>query len=378
MLSLELGKQIRAIRKEKKLTLEDVAGDQFTKGYLSQIERGLVTPSFKVIDHISDQLDIEITQLFKMKKEKELDFYLTKVETYFSEKKYNQVIDLYKDIEPPINTPLGVKLLIITAKSQYHLSQYDECINQIKRIINNPEEWSKHYRLTGYLFMANSYFGKQDYTKAVDVYQQVLNFAEENNLSEAEIITRAYLNTATALQNLKKFNEAIKGFTKTLKYAKDHNLLETVLDSFIRLGYCHLKIDNLKMAKKYLYRGLKINKILEKELPQAEALLSLGMVFLKESNYRPGEKVVLKAYQKFQSKDQRAGTLLSLLTVSKIYKEMKKYNLAQDYLSQFFIKLDLKDISPENIKEAANLCMSLDMNKEANVLFTHYISLKSS
>ena len=63
MNQIELGKRIRKLRKEKNLSMEQIGGDKFTKGYISQIELGRVKPSFGVLEHIAKMLDTDIEEL---------------------------------------------------------------------------------------------------------------------------------------------------------------------------------------------------------------------------------------------------------------------------------------------------------------------------
>lgn len=64
----EVGKEIRRLREEKKLTLEDV-GRKIgkTKSYISKLERGEKPISLQNLQLIADALDVDITDLFKNK-----------------------------------------------------------------------------------------------------------------------------------------------------------------------------------------------------------------------------------------------------------------------------------------------------------------------
>lgn len=56
---------VRAIRKERRLTLEDLAAQtDLTKSYLSKIERGQSTPSIAVAIRIARCLNVDVGQLF--------------------------------------------------------------------------------------------------------------------------------------------------------------------------------------------------------------------------------------------------------------------------------------------------------------------------
>jgi transcriptional regulator with XRE-family HTH domain len=61
----EVGARIRALRQAKGLSLETVAGAAgLSIGFLSQIERGLSSPSLKVLAALADALDLSIAALF--------------------------------------------------------------------------------------------------------------------------------------------------------------------------------------------------------------------------------------------------------------------------------------------------------------------------
>lgn len=60
-----LGKKIREIRKGKKLSLKDVASSaEVSESFLSQVERGLVSPSVASLRRICDALDETMSALF--------------------------------------------------------------------------------------------------------------------------------------------------------------------------------------------------------------------------------------------------------------------------------------------------------------------------
>ncbi|WP_342388010.1 helix-turn-helix domain-containing protein [Salinicoccus bachuensis] len=60
---MTLGKRIRQLRKERKMTLVDLAGDKITKGMLSLIENDKSTPSMETLAHIAKELDVSIGYL---------------------------------------------------------------------------------------------------------------------------------------------------------------------------------------------------------------------------------------------------------------------------------------------------------------------------
>ena len=59
----DLGSRIRQLRKERKLTLVQLAGDRLTKGMLSLIENGKAQPSMESLHYIAQQLQVDVSSL---------------------------------------------------------------------------------------------------------------------------------------------------------------------------------------------------------------------------------------------------------------------------------------------------------------------------
>lgn len=60
-----IGEKIRTIRKRKKLTIVELSEKiNVTPGYISQIERDLISPSLAVLRRLSDALDVSLSDLF--------------------------------------------------------------------------------------------------------------------------------------------------------------------------------------------------------------------------------------------------------------------------------------------------------------------------
>jgi transcriptional regulator with XRE-family HTH domain len=60
-----IGKKIRSIRKSKNMTIVELAEKiNVTSGYISQIERDLISPSLAVLKRLSQALEVPISVLF--------------------------------------------------------------------------------------------------------------------------------------------------------------------------------------------------------------------------------------------------------------------------------------------------------------------------
>src|SRR3954462_3064340 len=58
-----LGQRLRAARHERQMTQEQLAQPEFTKSYVSAVERGKARPSLKALELMARRLNLPVTEL---------------------------------------------------------------------------------------------------------------------------------------------------------------------------------------------------------------------------------------------------------------------------------------------------------------------------
>lgn len=78
---MDIGKHLRQLRIQNDLTLEELASrSELTKGFLSQVERNLTSPSVSTLEDILEALGTDLASFFKESKQNKIVF---KKEDYF-------------------------------------------------------------------------------------------------------------------------------------------------------------------------------------------------------------------------------------------------------------------------------------------------------
>lgn len=73
---MDIGYKIKQMRIQKGLTLEELASrSELTKGFLSQMERNLTSPSIATLNDILEALGTSLSEFFKDEKEEKLVFH---------------------------------------------------------------------------------------------------------------------------------------------------------------------------------------------------------------------------------------------------------------------------------------------------------------
>ena len=72
---MDIGKKIRQLRLQNDLTLEDLASrSELTKGFLSQLERNLTSPSISTLEDILEALGTNLSEFFHEEEEEQIVF----------------------------------------------------------------------------------------------------------------------------------------------------------------------------------------------------------------------------------------------------------------------------------------------------------------
>ncbi len=85
---MDIGSRIKHLRTQKGLTLEELASrSELSKGFLSQLERNLTSPSIATLDDILEALGSSLSEFFREDKDeryifRKADFYVDERETH--------------------------------------------------------------------------------------------------------------------------------------------------------------------------------------------------------------------------------------------------------------------------------------------------------
>lgn len=86
--NVDIGKKLKELRLQNDLTLDDLASrSELTKGFLSQVERNLTTPSIATLEDILEALGSNLSEFFREEPEEQVvfstqDFFVDEQEDY--------------------------------------------------------------------------------------------------------------------------------------------------------------------------------------------------------------------------------------------------------------------------------------------------------
>ncbi len=107
---MDIGKRIRALRIKNGLTLEELASrSELTKGFLSQLENNLTSPSITTLEDITEVLGVSLEEFFKEDKDEQIKF---SKDDYFVDEKDDSIITwLVPNAQKNEMEPIHLKLM---------------------------------------------------------------------------------------------------------------------------------------------------------------------------------------------------------------------------------------------------------------------------
>jgi len=300
---LSLGEKIKKLRKEKNMTLKELAGDRITAAQISHIERDKSHTSQELLEYLAYQLDVSVDYLLETKE--------------MQSKKLTDNLILQSEILIKCN-------------------DLEKAENQLNEVIKICDEHNvlDNYGICNFL-LGDINLKKNKYSEAIMSYEKALYYFIKNNNKEK--IFECYLNIGKIYMKEEFYKGAILqfNFAETLLNKIHIDDLDIYKDLYSRISYCYIKIDNNEKSLHYINKieeiDVKNNK--EEELNtlmlKANSLLNMGQ-FEKSKEYF---KKILEILDKEKNKTELSSIYL---TICEIYKNIGNLDKVLEYSQKVY------------------------------------------
>ncbi|MBS4210399.1 helix-turn-helix transcriptional regulator [Bacillus sp. FJAT-50079] len=235
-----LGERIRTIRKQKKLTLEQLAGEKLTKGMLSLIENNKANPSMESLAYIAGQLGVEMTELLEEISVQELRDVLEQAEKLFNvdiEKKADEDEQIIALVTPYVEKLTqgyeAARLLDIYSKCLFRNKQtgWKEYSDRAANMYEKMNIISKRANIG--LFRASVKYTEHQYGQALDILLRERAEVESNH-AFIDPITRVDFDYHEATLHFAVGDSisAIRVMEEAIEYSKKHRIFYRIDDLY--------------------------------------------------------------------------------------------------------------------------------------------------
>lgn len=286
---LSLGEKIKKLRKEKNMTLKELAGDRITAAQISHIERDKSHTSYELLEYLSERLDVSIDYLLETK-----------------EMQSKKITDN----------------LILESEIYIKKGELDDAEKEIHQIIEICEEYdlSENYGKCNYL-LGNIYLKRKDSRKANFYFEKALFYFIKND--DKKRIFECYMNSADIYFEDGFYQVSLTNYS----FAKDilnqitTDEPDTYKDLYSKISKCYMRMDDSEKALEYIEL---IGSIDNNYSPtqEVEMLVLKAKKLLSEGKYLDSKNYFTKALKIIEKEENKDKLAQVYLTVGKIYGEM--------------------------------------------------------
>lgn len=376
---LTLGEKIKLKRKEKNMTLKELAGDRITPGQISLVESGKSNPSIDLLEYLAEKLDTDI-EYFLESEEKQAsricEFYCNLTDSAISAGNF---LRAEESIEKGIFYAQEYNLTYYRAKFEYSYAKIyfekgqlekaqlhcltanslflkDDCINYIIKSFlmlgNISLEMGYTNTALNYFMQAdtmlNEYKHVDELLKAQILYNIANCYIKLGNLEQAVNYANLTKDRLVTIEDKKKYGETL--MLLSISYANDNNLVE---------------------ALKYAKLAKKIFDLIDANNEIAEIEKNLGILYSQTNNIEESFEHLEKAI-KLKIEQNNESIIDTLIVFCENYIRINEYNKALEIIDKIFIesgeneKVHIKCFEFQNkIYEELN-----DINNQEKVLLS--------
>ncbi|MGL5316013.1 MAG: helix-turn-helix domain-containing protein [Peptostreptococcaceae bacterium] len=295
---LSLGEKIKKLRKEKNMTLKELAGDRITAAQISHIERDKSHTSYELLDYLAEKLEVSIDYLLETK-----------------EMQSRKITDN----------------LILQSEVFIKCNELEKAEVQIKEVI----EICKEYKLIDNYGKSNFLLGdinlkREEYSDAVINYEKALYFFIKNN--DKHDIFKCYLNIGKIYMQEDFYKGAIGHFNFAEEVLDESPVedIEVYKDLYSKMAQCHIKLGNPNKSIEYIDK-INMLDIKNGEKEELENLILKANNLLSMEKYEESKEYFKRVLEILEKEENRTGLANVYLTISDIYRTIGETEKVLEY-----------------------------------------------
>ena len=286
---LSLGEKIKKLRKEKNMTLKELAGDRITAAQISHIERDKSHTSYELLEYLSERLDVSIDYLLETK-----------------EMQSKKITDN----------------LILQSEIYIKRDALDEAEKEIHEIIEKCEEYglSENYGKCNYL-LGDIYLKRKDGATANFYFEKALFYFIKND--DKKRIFQCYMNIANIYFDEEFYQVSLTNYYFAKDILEEINIddPDTYKELYSKISKCYMKLNDSEKSLEFIEKIGNIDNDYSPE-QEIELLVLKAKKLLAEGEYVKSKDYFAKALKIIEKEENKDKLAQIYLTVGSIYAEM--------------------------------------------------------
>ncbi len=290
-----VGARLREVRKAKKLTQSQLAGEDFSVSYISAIERGQIHPSLRALEIFAQRLGLSSKELIlgssggespsrvtlAENDEVEGDWQLLVAHVLILQDEIPQAIQsLQQLLLKPISNAQRVRVFYLLALAYSRINQWQESDHLLSEATRLMKDTTTQLALQMQLLQGIIHTHIHTHRQGLEIHQQCREMIDAEAHPDIFLKAEVYAQLGHDMLHLERNEEARDLFTTALQ------LIESLTPFELAATYYELSKERLEtnepiQAAMYAYKSLRLTATLAQQARYAELHHMLGHALLQ-------------------------------------------------------------------------------------------------
>jgi tetratricopeptide (TPR) repeat protein len=261
---LRLGERVRQLRLAAGMTQTDLAGDRFSKEYVSQIERGKTRPTHETITWLAERLDVDAGFLangVSADDRGRVDAGLARADALLEARRNDEALAQFESIRAAVLATglpeLEVKALSGEATVRMRLGDVREAIALLERAraLSERSEFSDVERADVVFRLGVARYKLNSTQTAIGLFDEALKLAERSELPSDQLRSNIYAWRSRCYQRRRDLEAAREDVERALELAEGLNDRKTAAHIYFQASIIADREGHWVLARTYAERA---------------------------------------------------------------------------------------------------------------------------
>jgi tetratricopeptide (TPR) repeat protein len=334
-----LGERVRTLRVAAGLTQTQLAGERFSKEYISQIERGKTRPTEATVAWLADRLGVDPVLLssgISTEERTKLEAALARAEALAAAHRYEDAVEGYRALRADLvetgSPSLELRMLTGEAWVLQELGQVKEAIDLLLRARELAEGGShSDLELADVLYrLAVCRYKLSSISTAVALFDEALSLAERSGLPCDVLRSDILQRRSRCHRRLRDYAAARDDVERALELAQDLGDRAAIANAYFQASLVSQREGHYAVSRSYAQRAKDLYDQLNDERNVGRLLLMLGGLTLLLGDEDGAVEHLKASYSRALDTDSPADAAQALEGIARVHLNRGEYDQAEE------------------------------------------------
>ncbi len=280
-----LGDRVRQLRIARGLTQTDLAGDRFSKEYVSQIERGKTRPTAETIEWLAARLGVDSTFLeigVSSSERERVESVIVRAEASVEQGEYAAALEELDKLAPALATvaapELELRALLATAWARMYLGEIRKAIEALDRgrALSEAPSFSDVDRAEVLFRLATCRYKLNSISTALALYSQALDLVERSGLPADRLRSHIYSWRSRCYRRQRDWEASREDIERALELAEGLNDPRAMANAYFQASLVAERTGHWVLARSHAEKARSIYEELRDQSNVGKLLNEIG------------------------------------------------------------------------------------------------------